>query len=332
MANGLIVTRTPLRISFAGGGTDLPVFYEKHAGAVISTAIDKYVYVTLKRHDSLFGAPIRLNYSETEQVSRIEEISNDIARACLQMLAIEPPLYMSTVADLPAASGLGSSSAFCAGLLHALHVWRGEYPSAGQLAEEAAYVEMRILGRPVGKQDHYAAAYGGFNFFQFLPSGGVSVEPQQFAPGGLQRLFASTMLFWTGLTRQAGRVLAEQHANTPQRVGELVEMREQAHRMQSLLANGFGPTDLGRHLDQGWRLKRTLASTVSNPRIDHWYETAVAAGALGGKLCGAGGGGFLLFAVPPDRRDAVRRALNELREIPLGYEPQGSRLLIPNTE
>lgn len=332
MANGLIVTRTPLRISFAGGGTDLAAFYEAHSGAVVSTTIDKYVYVTLKRHDALFGAPIRLNYSETEQVETVGAIRNDIARACLEYLAIEPPIYISTVADLPAASGLGSSSAFCVGLLHALHVWRGEHPSAGQLAEEAAHIEIEVLGRPIGKQDHYAAAYGGFNYFKFLPSGGVAVEQQRFETDGLERLFRSTMLFWTGLTRDAGRVLAEQQRNTPARIAELAELRDQAGRMQAMLGNGFQAGDLGRFLDGGWRLKRNLASAISNPAIDGWYRRAIEAGAEGGKLCGAGGGGFLLFAVRPEMREHVRSALGDLREIPMKYEPRGSRLLMPNAE
>lgn len=332
MANGLIVTRTPLRISFAGGGTDLAAFYEQHSGAVVSTTIGKYVYVTLKRHDSLFEAPIRLNYSETEQVETVSEIRNDIARACFEFLSIEPPIYMSTVADLPAASGLGSSSAFCVGLLHALHAWRGERPSAGQLAEEAAHIEIEALGRPIGKQDHYAAAYGGFNYFKFLPTGGVAVEPQRFDSGGLDRLFRSTMLFFTGLTRDAGRVLAEQQRNTPARIAELAELRDQAGRMQAMLCNGFQAGDLGRYLDGGWHLKRNLASAISNPKIDGWYRRAMEAGAEGGKLCGAGGGGFLLFAVRPEMRERVRAALGELREVPMKYEPGGSRLLMPHSE
>ncbi|MFN7925454.1 MAG: galactokinase [Bryobacteraceae bacterium] len=332
MANGLIVTRTPLRISFAGGGTDLAAFYREHSGAVVSTTIDKYVYVTLKRHDSLFGAPIRLNYSETEQVETVAEIRNDIARACFEFLGIGAPIYMSTVADLPAASGLGSSSAFCVGLLHALHLWRGEHPSAGQLAEEAAHIEIEVLGRPIGKQDHYAAAYGGFNYFKFLPSGGVAVEQQRFESDGLERLFGSLMLFWTGLTRDAGRVLVEQQRNTPARIVELTELRDQAGRMQAMLGNGFHAGDLGRYLDGGWQLKRNLAAAISNPRIDGWYRRAMEAGADGGKLCGAGGGGFLLFAVRPEARVRVREALGDLREIPVKYEPRGSRLLMPHAE
>jgi len=328
----LIVTRTPLRISFAGGGTDLPTFYQQGYGAVLSSSIDKYVYVTLKGHNAMFGAPIRLNYSETEECNSVEEIRNAIARACFRFLNLEPPIYMSTVADIPAASGLGSSSAFCVGLLHAIHSFRGEHVSAGQLAEEAAHVEINLLGRPIGKQDHYAAAFGGINFFRFLSTGSVSVEPQQFSPGGLRKLFSHLLMFWTGMTRNAAQVLEEQRRNTPGRMDELSSIREQAHTMQALLGNNFEPAKVGAMFDEGWRLKRKLASTVSNSHLDSCYLAAMEAGAWGGKLCGAGGGGFFLFAAPHHRHAAIRAALRDLPEIAIGYEPQGSRVLMPHVE
>lgn len=329
---GLVVTRTPLRVSFAGGGTDFAGFYERGEGAVLSTAIDKYVYVTLKRHDALFGSPIRLNYSETEQVETVDEIRNDIARACFGLLAIEPPIYMSTVADIPASSGLGSSSAFCVGLLNALHVWRGETVAAAQLAEEAAHIEIEALRRPIGKQDQYAAAYGGFNLYRFLPGGGVSVEAQRFAPGVRRQLFEHLLMFWTGIGRQAPDVLAEQSANIGDRRQELSSLRRQAGELHLALAGNFHPEAFGRALDEGWRRKRRLASTISNGRIDGWYERALAAGAWGGKLCGAGGGGFFLFAAPQAKHRAVRAALGELKELSIQAEPQGSRVLMPHVE
>lgn len=332
-SNSLIVTRTPLRVSLAGGGSDLPAFYERgDHGAVLSTAIDKYVYVTLKRHDGMFGAPIRLNYSETEHVTHVDEIRNEIARECLKFLGVEPPIYISTVADIPAASGLGSSSAFCVGLLHALHIYRGEHPSAGQLAEEASEVEIHRLGRPIGKQDQYASAYGGFNLFQFLATGGVSVEPLQMQADGLDRFFRHALLVWTGVTRNAAHVLTEQRANMPGRLCELELIRNQAHTLQRLLSNGFHAGQLGLELNAGWRLKRRLAAPVTTPALDAWYERAIDAGAFGGKLCGAGGGGFFLFMVAPERRAGVLAALPELREVPIGYEPQGSRVLAPQFE
>ncbi|HZO52997.1 MAG TPA: hypothetical protein VFB63_09780 [Bryobacteraceae bacterium] len=329
---GLIVTRTPLRISFAGGGTDFAGFYEQEEGAVLSTAIDKYVYVTLKRHDTLFGSPIRLNYSETEQVDTVDGIRNDIARACFRLLAIEPPIYMSTVADIPASSGLGSSSSFCVGLLNALHAWRGEHVSAAQLAEEAAYIEIETLGRPIGKQDHYAAAFGGFNLFRFLPGGGVSIEAQRFAAGARRRLFDHLLMFWTGIERQASGILAEQKSNIASRRAELAALKTQAWELQRALAGNFDPESFGRALDHGWHIKRRLASAISTTRIDDWYARALEAGAWGGKLCGAGGGGFFLFAVPPARQQAVRAALAELKELSVHAEPQGSRVLMPHVE
>ncbi len=329
---GLIITRTPLRVSFAGGGTDLPAFYEREYGAVFSTAIDKYVYVTIKRHGELFDEPIRLNYSETELAKRVDDIDNSIARECLRLMEIEPPIYISTAADIPGSSGLGSSSSFAVGLLNALHAYRGERVSAGQLAEEAAHIEIDVLKRPMGKQDHYAAAYGDLNFFQFLPDGSVSVESQHLRNGMLGEVFDHIMMFWTGLTRNSSSVLSEQKRNTNRKRGDLLTMRGHALQLKALVSNGFNMASFGRVLDETWQLKRQLASTITNSEVDNWYRAAMDAGALGGKLCGAGGGGFLLFIVPPERQQAVRDALAELREIEIGYEVQGSRILFPLTE
>ena len=330
--SGLIVSRTPLRVSFAGGGTDFREFYERQEGAVLSTAIDKYVYVTLKSHDSRFGPPIRLNYSETEHVDHVKDIRNDIARACFQYLNVQPPIYMSTVADFPASSGLGSSSAFCVGLLNALHASRGEHASSAQLAEEAAEIEVDILGRPIGIQDHYAAAFGGFNLFRFGPGGAVSVEAQRFPSGARQELFGHMMTFWTGIERQASHILAEQRRNIAVRMPDLLALRSQAWMLHDLLESAFDPEALGRALHAGWERKRTLAAAISSPRLDRWYQAAISAGAWGGKICGAGGGGFFLFIVPPDRQQNVRQALPDLMEVRIGYEPHGSKILISHYE
>jgi D-glycero-alpha-D-manno-heptose-7-phosphate kinase len=326
---GVIMTRTPLRVSFAGGGTDFPAFYQREPGAVFSTAINKYVYVTIKRHGDLFDQPIRLNYSETELVQKVEEIENGIARECLRLLKISPPIYISVVADVPAANGLGSSSSFAVGLLNALHVYRGERVSAGDLAEEASRVEIGALKRPIGKQDQYAAAFGGLNLFRFQPDGTVTVEPQQLPEGAIEKLFAHVMMFWTGMMRDSSTVLLEQSRNTQRKMGELLAMRDHALQLKALAAEGLDPVRLGKLLDETWQLKRQLASNVSNDRIDLWYRRALEAGACGGKLCGAGGGGFLLFIVPPGRQAALRAALHDLRELPVGYEAHGARLLFP---
>ena len=329
LSSALVVTRTPLRVSFAGGGTDLSDFYEHGHGTVFSTTIDKYIYVTVKRHGPVFDEQIRLNYSKSEQVNRIDEIENDIARECLRFLEIEPPIYVSTVADLPASTGLGGSSSFAVGLLNALHAFRGERVSAGQLAEEASYIEIDVLRQPIGKQDQYAAAFGGLNSFCFKAGGGVTVEPQRLANGALAGLFGNIMMFWTGHQRDSSSVLAEQKSNTSKKMESLLKMREHACQLQALTCNGrFDVTKFGRILDEGWQLKRQLATTITNNQIDAWYHAAIAAGAEGGKLCGAGGGGFLLFLAKPERRQAVRQALSGLTEVSVAYEAHGSYVLL----
>jgi D-glycero-alpha-D-manno-heptose-7-phosphate kinase len=326
---GLVVTRTPLRVSFAGGGTDLAEFYEQSYGAVLSTAIDKYVYVTVKRHASVFNEPIRLNYSKSEQVHRIDEIENDIARECLRFLEIEPPVYISTVGDLPASTGLGGSSSFAVGLLNALHAYRGERVTAGQLAEEASYIEIDVLRQPIGKQDQYAAAFGGLNFFSFRPGGNVTVEPQRVLARVLRDLFDHFLMFWTGHQRDTGTVLAEQKANTRRKLDDLIVMRTHAHQLQELVCNGsYSAPAFGHVLDESWRLKRQLASTITTSEIDTWYARAIDAGADGGKICGAGGGGCMLFVVDPARQPAVRQALGDLTELPFDYEVHGSHVIV----
>jgi D-glycero-alpha-D-manno-heptose-7-phosphate kinase len=327
---GLIVTRTPLRVSFAGGGTDLAEFYEREAGAVLSTTIDKYVYVTVRPHGELFPERYRINYSETEQTWTVDTIKNDIIRECLRLLQIDTRLYISVVADLPASSGLGSSSSFAVGLLNALHTYKGERVSAIQLAQEACAVEIDILKHPIGKQDQYAAAFGGLNFFSFVPGGGVTIEPQRFPEGGPSAMFRSLMMFWTGITREANSVLVEQRRNTDSKMEELTRMRDHAVQLRSMLASPFRSCELGKLLDETWQLKRGLASTVSNDKSDNWYRRAKAAGASGGKILGAGAGGFLLLAVEPADQQSVRAALSDLQEITAGYEAQGSSLLLPS--
>lgn len=328
--SGLVVTRTPLRISFAGGGTDLPEFLRTgDEGAVLSVAIQQYVYVSLKRHSEIFGEPVRLNYSQTEHAERVEDLQNGVARECLRFMQVQPPIYVSTVADLPAGTGLGSSSSFAVGLLSAIHTWRGDRVSAGQLAQEASHVEIDMLGHPIGYQDQYAAAFGGCNLLRFSQGGAVTVEPQRFAGTGLRDLFAHMMLFFTGITRDANLVLQDQRRNTSRMRSELRELRDAALRLQRILATGFDPKEFGEVLSAGWRIKRGLAPGIAAHQIDLAYDAAMHAGALGGKLCGAGGGGFLLFIVPPDRQEAVRRAVGGPDLTPL-YEPNGTRVLIPD--
>ena len=278
----LVMTRTPLRVSFAGGGTDLRDFYRHEPGAVFSTTINKYVYVTVKRHGRLFDEAYRLNYAETEHARKLDAIKNDIARECLRLVHVDPPLYISTVGDLPASSGLGGSSSFAVGLLRALHAMRGERVSSAQLVEEAVHVEVGVLKRPIGKQDHAAAAYGGLNFFRFLPDDGVSLEPHSPAPQTLEALFAHIQMFWTGITRDSQSVLTEQKRNTGGKMDYLRAMRDQAEELNRLVRGKFDVEAFGRTLHAGWRMKRQLASTISSTQIDTWYENGLEVGAYGG--------------------------------------------------
>jgi D-glycero-alpha-D-manno-heptose-7-phosphate kinase len=328
----LVMTRTPLRVSFAGGGTDLGDFYRLEDGAVLSTTINKYVYVTVKKHSHLYKEAYRLNYAETEFADSLDAIKNEIARECLRLVEVEPPLYIGTVADLPAASGLGSSSSFAIGLLTALHAMKGERVSAAQLVAEAVHVEIEALNHPIGKQDQAAAAYGGMNLFRFHSNGGISLEPHSLTQDRISEIFSNVQMFWTGITRNSASVLQEQQNNTKDNIDYLRELRDQATELSGTLRNGFDIESFGRILDRGWEMKRRLASTITNEKIDNWYSKARQIGAYGGKLCGAGGGGFLLFVTPPERQAAVRESLSDLMEISIDYEPRGARLMVPSSE
>jgi D-glycero-alpha-D-manno-heptose-7-phosphate kinase len=326
----IVVTRTPLRVSFAGGGTDLADFYERDYGAVFSAAIDKYIHVTVKRHSELFHEPIRINYSVTELVETVDAIENNIARESLRLLKVDPPIYISTVGDLPASTGLAGSSCFAVGLLNALHAYRGERVSPGQLAEEATHIEINVLKEPIGKQDQYAAAFGGLNFFRFNPGGAVTIEPARPNGSFVHDLFEHILMFWTGIQRNASSVLSEQRANIPDKLAFLKKMRDHAHQLRALAETEmFSAEIFGRILDESWQLKRQLASSISSSTIDEYYKLARKAGAEGGKICGAGNGGFLLFIVKPEKRAAVRQALAQLLEVPTHYEAHGSRVLLP---
>ena len=323
-----VTTIAPLRVSLAGGGTDIASYYAQHGGAVVSSTIDQYVYVTVKRHSSLFMENYRLSYSKTEHVDRLDDIENDIARECLRLIHVDPPLFIATASDLPALSGLGSSSSFAVGLLYALHVIRGEDVSAGQLAEEACRVEIEILKRPIGKQDQYAAAFGGLNYISFSRNGRVRLDPLWPPNGMLAKLFKASMLFWTGMQRDAGQVLAEQVRLMPKAASEYTTLREIADDCRNQLLSGAEDLAcVGALLDAGWRIKRGFASGITNDSIDDRYQRALSAGALGGKILGAGGGGFLFLLVPPNRQDEVRSALPNMVDVPISYDPRGARIL-----
>jgi D-glycero-alpha-D-manno-heptose-7-phosphate kinase len=320
-------TITPLRISFAGGGTDIPSYFARNSGAVVSSTIDKYVYVTVKRHSPLFGETYRLNYSKTEHVNRLDDIENDIARECLRLVPVEPPLFISTAADIPALSGLGSSSSFAVGLLYALHTLRDESVSAGQLAEEACHIEIDVLNQPIGKQDQYAAAFGGLNYIAFQPDNRVSLDPLWMPREGIAELFRHGMLFWTGQQRAASDILKRQVHKMRHAEPDYQALYGLANDCRDLLLSGFNSPAFAKILDSGWQVKRGLLDGISNGKIDHWYKRALSAGALGGKILGAGGGGFLYLVVPPKRQRAVRTRLKDMFSVHLGYEPRGARIL-----
>ncbi len=325
----MIVTRTPFRISFGGGGSDLPAFYREEPGMVLTAAIDKYVYLTVKK---AFGEGYRISYSRTELRGRIEEIEHPIVRECLKLVPAPQGLEIVSIADLPASTGMGSSGSFTVGLLGALNAMSGRVVSAAHLAGNACDIEINRLGEPVGKQDQYIAAYGGLQFIQFLPDGSVSVDPVICPMEVRAELSRRLLLFYTGATRVASSVLHRQNERTEVNRGNLRELCRVAREMRDVLVAGRDLNVFGHLLNEAWQLKKGLESTISNPSIDGWYGTALEAGALGGKLLGAGGGGFLLFFCEPHFQGRLKSALAELRHVPFGFEPQGSKVIYVGDE
>jgi len=321
----VIVSKTPLRISFSGGGTDIESYYSSNTGIVISSTINKYIYVTVKKHTSFFNEKIRLNYSEVETVNSVDDIVNDIARECIKFLKIDSPLYISTIADLPSGSGLGSSSSFAVGLLNALHAYNGNSVSSAQLAEEAAYIEIRALKANIGKQDQYSASFGGLNKIIFNTNGHVSIEPYVAIE---KKIFNSLMLFWTGISRDASAVLESQDKNKYNNKGYLDEIKSCAYEMNDMLLTKFSLEHFGSLLHKNWENKRKLSDQITDSKLDEYYQLALNAGAIGGKLLGAGGGGFFAFVVPEGKRDSVRRALSKLNELCIEHEPIGSSIIL----
>ena len=324
----MIISKTPLRISFAGGGTDLPSYYKHNKyGAVLSTSIDSYIYVSVKKQTFLFQEKYRLNYSETELVDNLEDINNPIIRECIRHLQIDDRLYISTIADAPASTGLGSSSSFCVGLLNALYRFIGESVSAGRLAEEAAFIECDVLQRPMGKQDHYAASYGGINYIRFYDDETVAVRPLSMSSKNLNKFSDSIALFWTDTTRPSETVLKEQDENHKSNENVLKKMKDQAMDLSKILSKPeLSIKNVGNLLNQGWEYKKTLASRISNPSIDDWYTVALKHGALGGKISGAGGGGFLSLIAEPSRQEELSNELGKLglKEYNFGMDSSGT--------
>ena len=323
----LVTTMTPLRVSFAGGGTDMPSFFRHMTGHVVSMTIKQFIYVTVKRHSPLFGERYRVSYSETEHVDSISDIKNGIVRECLRLLDIDEPLFISTSSDIPGMSGLGSSSSFAVGLLNALHLMRGEIVSAGQLAEEACEVEIHRLAKPIGKQDQYAAAFGGLNSLVFHRDGRVSLDAITLAPDYLE-LMNSLVMVWVGTPRRAEDILQEQNQRIPENLSKLGELVALSDRFKEMLIKGpMSLQDLSQALTSAWLIKRELASTIATPDIDFMYAQCVESGALGGKLLGAGGGGFLLMCVPTGQRHKFAQRISPSKIVSVSLEPHGSRIL-----
>jgi D-glycero-alpha-D-manno-heptose-7-phosphate kinase len=320
----MIITQTPLRISFAGGGTDFKGYYEQEGGAVISSAIDKYIYVVIKER---FDSKIRVGYTKTEMVDRVDEIEHELVRECMRLTGIEGGLEIATMADIPSeGSGLGSSSTVTVGLLHALYAFKGELVTPARLAEEACQIEIETLGKPIGKQDQYIAAYGNLRCIDFHSDGSVGVRSVGLTEEKRRRLGESLMLFYTGITRRADSILSEQKANIVDRVAVLGQIKSQVHEIEASLGN-HNMTKIGRLMHQGWELKKQMAERITSGHIDELYEMALDAGATGGKIAGAGGGGFLLLFCPPDRQSAVRAVLSELKELPFSLERDGTKVI-----
>lgn len=316
-----------MRISFCGGGTDLPSYYRRQQGAVVSAAINKYVYITINRLSRYFQNRILVKYSRTELVDSVDEIAHPIIREAMKATGVIDRVEITSMADIPAGTGLGSSSTYAVGLLHALHTFKGEYVSAGRLAEEACTIEIERLGDPIGKQDQYIAAYGGICHIRFNPDETVFVDPVICSHETKAALAESLLMFYTGKTRKAGEILHEQSAVTGDKMEVLTRMRDLSRAALEVLREGRFLSRFGELLHEGWLLKRSLVSGITSNEIDTYYEAARDAGAIGGKLLGAGGGGFLLFYVEKQNQSKVREALSTLQELPLRFEPQGSKVI-----
>lgn len=319
----MIITRTPFRISFCGGGSDLPSYYRKHGGAVISTTINKYMYIV--SHKSFFPHQTVLKYSQTEIVENLDDIEHAIFRECLKQEAVEG-VEIASVADVPQGTGLGSSSSFTVGLLNNLKCYKRKYYTKHELAEAACDMEINKCGAPIGKQDQYAAAYGGLNFYQFNRDDTVSVEPVLLPSDKYNQLEDNLIMIYVGGEHSASEILKEQGKNMSSKKEKEAGQKkivELAYELKKQLE--LGNIDaLGEILDENWKIKKTLAKGISNPQFDEWYETAIKNGALGGKILGAGGSGFFLFYVPEEKQDKFRRAMSDLPEMRFKFDHQGT--------
>lgn len=320
----MIISQTPYRVSFAGGGTDLPAFYRQEFGAVLSMAIDKHMYVTVSPR---FEKTARVAYTKVEIAESINDIQHELVREALRITGLGRHIEITTVGDVPAGTGMGSSSSLTVGLLQALYAYKGQIVSAKNVAEQACQIEIDILGKPIGKQDQYAAAFGNLNYIRFNPDDTVDVEPVPAPAETMKELSSRMMLLYTEQQRDADGILKRQSEGTKDRMPVLRAMRDLAQEMRVAITGANGLDEFAKLLHQGWELKRSLGFGISMERVDAWYEQARKLGAQGGKLLGAGGGGFLLLVAPKERHNLIRDALGNPRELTLDIDRRGGRVI-----
>lgn len=324
----MIISKTPFRVSFFGGGTDYPAWYSENKGAVISTSIDKYAYIICRELPPFFEHKHHIRYNINERTKTIEEIKHPSVRECLKYLRINKGIGLVYDADLPGRAGLGSSSSFTVGLLNALHALKGEKVSKKKLALEAIYVEQELMKENVGSQDQTIAAYGGFNKITFEGDQKITVDPLKISNERLSQLEKNLMLFFTGFSRNSSEIAEEQIKKTRYKTKELNQMLWLVDEAEKILKNNKQDLDeFGKLLNETWNLKKSLSSKISNSTIDVIYEKGMSAGALGGKLLGAGGGGFMLFYAPREKQNNIKEELNDLLHVPFKFESQGSTII-----
>jgi len=322
----MIITRTPFRISFAGGGTDLRAFYSKEPGKVISTSINKYIYVVIKRQIGIVEHKYRINWSKVEFKDRIQDIEHPIVREALRLFKIDFPIEITTFTDIPGQTGLGSSSAFTVGLVHALYALKGEMATKHTIASQAAHIEVDILGRAMGKQDHFASAYGNLNVFTFNSDESVAVEPVLYSAETKKHIDKNLLLFYLKMKRDASEILKSQQRVTGKKLNELRGLKLFVDPIREIFSRGDDLNNFGKILDEGWQIKKKITSDISSDEIDQYYQKAIKSGASGGKLLGAGGGGFLLFYVEQDKQESVINALKDLFYLSFSMDSGGTRI------
>jgi D-glycero-alpha-D-manno-heptose-7-phosphate kinase len=329
----MIITRTPFRISFFGGGTDYPAWYEKNGGAVLATSIDKYCYISIRYLPPFFKHLHRIVYSRVEHVISIDEIKHPTVRAILNEFNPEKGLEIHHDGDLPARAGLGSSSSFAVGLLNAINALNGSRSTKQNLAQHATYIEQKIMKENVGCQDQITTAYGGFNIIKFAPDGSKNISPVIANPLNIQHLSESMMLFYTGVSRFASEIAGEQLKGLDDRKSELKQMYDMVEEATKILDSKINPVEaFGKLLHESWMLKRTLAKTITNSKINTIYKKGCEAGAYGGKLLGAGGGGFILFVAPRDKHSSIKKVLSSLVYVNFKLDHDGSKVLVYDPE